>query len=134
MEPNSVAMRATQAPGAGVDGGQLKIDIKALEHADNETFREALARHTQAGAVDAPGKNGQSLGHMVAERATGLASEMQKDQQYVSKLLEQATRTGDDLHMMRAMMALSDYQMRVQTISKTVSKATSSIDSLTKLQ
>ena len=36
--------------------------------------------------------------------------------------------------LMHAMLALNDYQLRVQTISKVVSRAGSSVDSLTKLQ
>jgi hypothetical protein len=56
------------------------------------------------------------------------------DQQYVSKMLEQATRTGDSMQLMKAMMALNDYQIRVQTISKTVSKAASAVDQLARLQ
>lgn len=67
-------------------------------------------------------------------RTTDLATELKKDQQYVSKLLEQATRSADSMHLMKAMMALNDYQMRVQFVSKTVSKATSALDQLTKLQ
>ena len=67
-------------------------------------------------------------------RAGDLAGEVKKDQQYVSRMLEQATRSGDSMQLMKAMMALNDYQMRVQFISKTASKATSSLDQLTKLQ
>jgi hypothetical protein len=76
----------------------------------------------------------RSLGKVVADRAHGLAEEFQKDQKYVSKLLEQATRTGDSMHLMRAMLALHDYQVRVQAMSKTISKAAGAIDQLTKMQ
>lgn len=78
--------------------------------------------------------NSNSLGSALAQRTTNLASEVKQDQLYVSKLLETATRSGDSMQLMKAMMALNDYQLRVQTISKTVAKASSSVDSLTKLQ
>lgn len=129
--------------GTSGDGSQVTIDVHSPDHGGSGQFRAALERYIEAGAGDAvkgvsgkagPAGDSKSLGHTIATRATDLASEVKKDQQYVSKLLEQATRTGDSLHLMRAMMALSDFQLRVQTISKTVSKATSSIDSLTKLQ
>jgi hypothetical protein len=136
-----MAARKLHAPADAADhGAQLKIEIRELDHSGSGQFRAALERHTEAagaaGAVGKPGPAGNpnSLGHVIAGRTASLATEVKKDQQYVSKLLEQATRTGDELHMMRAMMALSDFQLRVQTISKTVSKAATSIDSLTKLQ
>jgi predicted nucleic acid-binding Zn-ribbon protein len=74
------------------------------------------------------------LGKKLMGRAHDLASNLMQDQQHVSKMLEQASRTGDSMQLMKAMMALNDYQVRVQTVSKTVSKAASSIDQLTKLQ
>lgn len=75
-----------------------------------------------------------SLAAVMAERAAGLAGDVNRHQQYVSRMLERATASGDSLHLMHAMLALNDYQLRVQTISKVVSKAGSSVDSLTKLQ
>jgi hypothetical protein len=140
VDSNTIAMAAQkmQAPAGAVDhGAQLKIEVRGLDHSGSDQFRAALERHMDAGgAAGKPGAadNSKSLGHAIAGRTAGLATEMKKDQEYVSKLLEQATRSGDEMHMMRAMMALSDFQLRVQTISKTVSKAATSIDSLTKLQ
>ncbi|GGZ01590.1 hypothetical protein GCM10007388_39130 [Pseudoduganella plicata] len=75
-----------------------------------------------------------SLGQAIAGRAASLAGEIKRDQQNVSRLLEKATATGDSMNLMRAMLALNDYQLRVQTVSKVVSKASTSVDSLTKLQ
>lgn len=75
-----------------------------------------------------------SLAAVMAERAAGLAGDVNRHQQYVSRMLERATASGDSLHLMHAMLALNDYQLRVQTISKVVSRASSSVDSLTKLQ
>jgi hypothetical protein len=136
VDPTTMSMAApkvqTQA-GAAEHGVHLKLDIQALDHSGSEQFRSALERHTGVAAAGKPA-SANSLGNVIAGRTTDLASEVKKDQQYVSKLLETATRSGDKIHLMRAMMALSDYQLRVQMISKTVSKAATSIDSLTKLQ
>ncbi|OGB25904.1 MAG: hypothetical protein A3I66_12040 [Burkholderiales bacterium RIFCSPLOWO2_02_FULL_57_36] len=117
--------------------GKLKLDVLSIEPGDGAQFRAALERHMQAatGAVTKQaGPNNASLGDKIMTRADNLAGEIQKDQQNVSKMLEQATRNGDSLQLTKAMMALHDYQMRVQFISKTASKATSSLDQLTKLQ
>lgn len=140
MNSTTIAMAAPNtnlSAGAVGDGVQPKIEILELDHSDSDQFRAALDRQMGAGDIvgkSDPARKSNSLGQVLATRATGLATEVKKDQQYVSKLLEQATRTGDELHLMRAMMALNDFQLRVQTISKTVSKAATSIDSLTKLQ
>lgn len=130
------------AGGIGKTGG-MQIDNlspgRDVSAADGAQFRAALDRQMSpqggAGGVEAakPG-NKVSLGDKLAGRASELASGMQKDQQYVSKMLEQATRTGDSMQLMKAMMALNDYQIRVQTVSKTVSKATQGFEQLTKLQ
>ncbi|WP_211474778.1 EscI/YscI/HrpB family type III secretion system inner rod protein [Collimonas humicola] len=131
----------TSMPAAGVEKqpGRLKLELLSAEHGDGAQFRAALERHMQAGSeavagARRPGKNNNSLGDKMIARSVDLAGEVKKDQQYVSKMLEQATRTGDSMQLMKAMMALNDYQMRVQFISKTASKATSSLDQLTKLQ
>ncbi|HWW05980.1 EscI/YscI/HrpB family type III secretion system inner rod protein [Collimonas sp.] len=131
---NSVTSIAAGIPAGGVQQkGQFSLEIQSVEPADGAQFRAALERHMQKGAPAGSADNA-SLGKVIAGRATNLAADVKKDQQYVSKLLEQATRSGDSMQLMRAMMALNDYQIRVQTISKTVSKAASSVDSLTKLQ
>lgn len=115
---------------AGSSGLHLEIQPGAGE---SEHFRAMFEQYLQKDALKIK-PNSNSLGSMLANRTTNLASQVKQDQQYVSKMLEQATRTGDSMQLMKAMMALNDYQLRVQTISKTVSKASSSIDSLTKLQ
>ncbi|WEF32236.1 EscI/YscI/HrpB family type III secretion system inner rod protein [Pseudoduganella chitinolytica] len=108
-------------------------ETAGLEQADAAQFRQALERQqAMNGPAGAPRE--PSLGQAIASRAAGLAGELKKDQQYVSRLLEKATTSGDSMHLMRAMLALNDYQLRVQTVSKVVSKASTSIDSLTKLQ
>jgi flagellar hook-basal body complex protein FliE len=130
------------ATNAGVGKvGQLNLEIQAperggLDSADGAQFRAALERHMSAMSGAAPGGPGgkPSLSEKVVGRVTNLAGNIQKDQQYVSKLLEHATRTGDSMQLMKAMMAMNDYQIRVQTITKTVSKSTQAFEQLTKLQ
>jgi len=114
----------------------LEIDISATSQGDVTAFRAEFDRHIGGSPIAAPRSSNSkgSLASAIAERTNALASSVNKDQQYVSKLLETATRSGSSMELMHAMMALNDYQLRVQTISKTVSKASSAVDQLTKLQ
>lgn len=119
--------------------GRVELEIVSTEKSTGEdaaAFRAALNRHMNNGEdqMNVAGTKNKSLGQQIAARATSLATDINKDQQHVSKMLEEATRTGDSMQLMKALMALNDYQIRVQTISKTVAKATSSIEQLTKLQ
>jgi len=126
---------AAGGPAAGAPHGQgpgLHLDIHAGA-ADSGQFKAMFEQHLQRDAVKIK-PNTHSLGSALAQRTSNLASEVKQDQLHVSKMLEQATRTGSSVQLMKAMMALNDYQLRVQTISKTVSKASTAIDSLTKLQ
>lgn len=124
--------------GATIDGvkglGNVQLELPKASSQDSAQFRAALDRVMADQIKAAPAGNGKSMGEVVAARFSGLASEFQKDQQHVSKLLEKATRTGDSMHLMRAMLALNDYQIRVQAMSKTVAKAAGAIDQLTKMQ
>lgn len=132
---------ATPNIGPASGGAKPDMQIDALEGAgsgnpaDAAQFKAAFERQqsAQAGAP-ATGLPSDSLSSKIVSKVTGVASEVQKDQASVSKMLEKATTSGDSMQLMRAMMALNDYQLRVQTISKVVSKASTSIDSLTKLQ
>jgi len=139
----AISPTAKISAGGAASGSRLNLEILSIENrgadaANGAQFRATLDRYLNAGtggvqAVSGPDKQA-SLGQKIAARAANLATEINKDQQYVSKLLETATRTGDSMQLMKAMMALNDYSIRVQTISKTVSKAASSVDQLTKLQ
>jgi len=111
----------------------VMLDLQPVNAADSSDFRAALARHLNNDPAHIKTDNA-SLGSAIVGRTTHLAAEIKQDQQYVSKLLEQATRTGDSMQLMKAMMALNDFQLRVQTVSKVVSKAVTSVDPLTKLQ
>lgn len=126
--------------GAAAKPGNVQLDVLRVSPADSAEFRSALNRHANgnangvAGVAGPQNGNGNSLGDRIMTRATDLASEVKRDHAYVSKTLEQASRSADSMQLMKAMLALNDYQMRVQFISKVASKATSSIDQLTKLQ
>lgn len=126
------------AEGAEVQEGPLNLDIRGVTPDDIEQFRAALENHASSGAggAGAPSSvmdKGPNIGERMAARASELASEIKNDQAHVSKMLEKASATGDSMHLMKAMLALNDYQIRVQTISKVVSKAATSLDQLTKL-
>lgn len=142
---NTIATVATLSAASPAKSGasdRLHLDQLSIEpaSADAAQFRAALERHMHHGdaAKSGPAKlaaaNENSLGEKIMARTTTMAEQVRNDQQHVSKMLEQASRNGDSMQMMKAMMALNDYQMRVQFISKTVAKATSSVDQLTKLQ
>jgi hypothetical protein len=128
-KPDLTALSTPSLPRSG----NLSLDIQPSDPADSAQFRATLERYLK-GAPAKTGADNASLGTAIAGRATTLASQLKQDQLYVSKLLETATRSGDSMQLMKAMMALNDYQLRVQTVSKTVSKAASSVDTLTKLQ
>lgn len=117
---------------------RLEFDGNSPTPRDAHEFAQALQRHLHTAApgitpADA-GSDKLSLTSRISARASDLAGEIQKDQQYVSKLLEHATATGDQMVMMKAMLALNDYQTRVQFVSKTISKASTSVDQLTRMQ
>lgn len=117
---------------------RARVDASSPTHHDTHAFEQALQRHLHTASpgmtpADA-GSDKTSLSSRIVSRATDLAAEVQKDQQYVSKMLEQATQTGDQMTMMKAMLALTDYQTRVQFVSKTISKSSTSVDQLTRMQ
>jgi hypothetical protein len=138
MNPAAAATKTGEiSSGAASGPNRLQIDISATSQGDVTAFRAEFNRHIGGSPIAAPhssSNNKGSLSSAIAERTNALASSVNKDQQYVSKLLETATRSGSSMELMHAMMALNDYQLRVQTISKTVSKASSAVDQLTKLQ
>lgn len=129
-------------PASGNNTDKLHLDQLKIEpeKTDPAQFRAALERHIQQAheakvtASKPIASNENSLGERIMARTNTMAEQVKNDQQHVSKMLEQASRNGDSMQMMKAMMALNDYQMRVQFISKTAAKASSSIDQLTKLQ
>ncbi|MDY7574028.1 EscI/YscI/HrpB family type III secretion system inner rod protein [Actimicrobium sp. CCI2.3] len=133
MSPVSPVTTAS-TPEGGLSS--LQIDITAPTDADNQAFAQAMQQHTAAPGLRPGDTDSQpmSMSSQLVNRATELASEVQKDQQYVSQMLERASQTGDQSLMLKAMLALNDYQTRVQFISKTITKASTSVDQLTRMQ
>ncbi len=107
--------------------------------ADAQRFSQALSSYKSQQAQAAglsSNTNGiqNSIGSRMVNGLSDMASRLKADHKVVSSLIEKATVGGDDALMMKAMMALGDYQQRVQIVSKTVAKAASSLDQLTRLQ
>jgi len=127
------AVSATPMPASASASPRFEIDARSPGNPDSGEFHAAYERQLTLGGRP-PVPQGESLGQVIAGRATGLADQVQKDQQNVSRLLEQASASGDSMQLMRAMLTLNDFQLRVQTVSKVVAKAGSAVDSLTKLQ
>lgn len=137
MINHSMPVDPTGATSRSLETVPVRIDPVSVDDGDGAAFRAAMAQHARAAglAPDSGSAGGRvALGEQIMGRASTLAEEIQGDQQYVSKLLETATRSGDSMHLMKAMMAMHDYQTRVQFVSKVVSKAATSVDQLTKLQ
>ncbi|CDG82325.1 EscI/YscI/HrpB family type III secretion system inner rod protein [Janthinobacterium agaricidamnosum] len=133
------ASLATPHADASASAGGAK-SVLVLDAPDGAAFRATLARQMEQAqpassvAPATPGTDGGSLGDRLMTRVSDLASDVQENHAIVSRSLEQATRQGNPEQMMKAMMALNDYQTRIQFISKVTSKAISSLDQLTKLQ
>jgi Type III secretion basal body protein I, YscI, HrpB, PscI len=145
-------VEAVASKSADMDSSKLKLELdptqgQTADKGDIVQFRAAMDSHKAQGVGGAGGVNGvagpasvqsssktPSIGDKLMSRAGELSAEIKKDQAHVSRMLEQASRTGDSMALMKGMLALNDYQSRIQMITKTISKATSSVDSLTKLQ
>lgn len=112
--------------------------MSASSSADAQRFGQALASYKNLGAQPAPtavsGAESTSVGRKLISSLSDMSGRLKADHKHVSSMIEKATVGGDNALMMRAMMALTDYQQRVQVISKTVTKAASSLDQLTRLQ
>jgi hypothetical protein len=122
------------ASSANPTAGPAARDTMKMEPLDGSEFRAIMERHIAQDAPVAPAAHGQSVGQRFIDRASTLSNDIQQDQKYISHELEQATRAGDSMQLMKAMLALNDYQTRVQFVAKMTSKAISSVEQLTKLQ
>ncbi len=106
--------------------------------ADAQRFGRALEAYRQQAAHPTPDAvaalDAKSVGSRMVSGLSDVAGRLKSDHQYVSSLIEKATLGGNDAMMLKAMLVMSDYQQRVQIVSKTVSKAAGSLDQLTRLQ
>lgn len=118
----------------------VKIDVGSTggDQGDVGQFTAALNKHISAmGMPSSQGtatQNVSGLSDMLVKRATDFANDVKHDHLHVSEMLEKAAASGDQETLLKAMRAMTDYEMKVQFISKTVSKASSSIDQLTRMQ
>jgi Type III secretion basal body protein I, YscI, HrpB, PscI len=129
-------------PSSGpMSGGSEGFPVSST--ADAQRFSQALAIHREAqgaahqtNAANEVGSVGhsKSIGSQMMAGLSDMSARLKSDHKQVSNLIEKATVGGDDNLMMKAMLALTDYQQRVQIVSKVVSKAATSMDSLTRLQ
>ncbi|MCW7536992.1 EscI/YscI/HrpB family type III secretion system inner rod protein [Aquabacterium sp. A7-Y] len=104
--------------------------------ADAADFRVAVEQHrlslTPLEAGPRPA-TGPSLGERLAGGMSGVAADLKRDHRHLSSLIQRASLTGDHELMMKASLALSEYQHHVQLMTKTVSKAATSLDQLTRM-
>lgn len=143
---SSMNNAAAKAPHGVQHGGGLEAlhgqGVASSE--DAQRFAQALSAYRQRqgvqpqtggpGTVAPAGLDGKSIGGRMVAGLSDIAGHLKADHKAVSSMIEKATLAGDDAMMMKAMLALADYQQRVQIVSKTVSKAASSLDQLTRLQ
>jgi hypothetical protein len=134
--PAAASGRGAQgAQHAGLEGMQGGMPAASP---DAQRFAQALAAYKEQkanpAAVAPSGIESKSIGSRMIAGLSDIAVNLKADHKAVSSMIEKATLGGDDAMMMKAMLALADYQQRVQIVSKTVSKAASSLDQLTRLQ
>lgn len=136
------ALRAPTAGAGGLPAGAVAPTVGiAPTAADARAFSDAL-RAAKAGtrpaapAIRPPvfDDQTQSISQKLVSGLQDMSGRLQADHRNISRLIETAAQTGDDRAMMKAMLALADYQQRVQMMSKSVAKAGSSLDQLTRLQ
>lgn len=113
------------APGAA----QARAFADALHTA--QQGRKPAAPTVKPPAFD---RDGDGLGAQLVGGLNKMSGRLKADHANISRLLDKAVEGGDDKLMMRALIALGDYQQRVTMVSKSISKAGSSLDQLTKLQ
>ena len=76
----------------------------------------------------------KGLGGQVVSKVQAISEQLRSEQKHISNMVERATVSGDESLMLKAQLALSDHQSRVQIITRVTSKAASSMDQLTRLQ
>jgi Type III secretion basal body protein I, YscI, HrpB, PscI len=128
-----VAPEAPASPAPGVDLSEASLQARAFADAlrGAQAVRAKAAPTIEAPTFDA---STNTIGNKLINGLEDISGKLKSDHRNISRQIELAVDTGDDRMMMKAMMAVSDYQQRVQMVSKTVSKAGSSLDQLTKLQ
>jgi hypothetical protein len=97
--------------------------------------RDKLALAPDAAALaHAKANPATGLGGEVAGRLNSLSDKLKSQQQEISRIVERATATGDMNLMLKASMMMADHQVKLSMTMRSVSKAATSIDQLTRLQ
>jgi hypothetical protein len=137
----SQAQQMKPEMGSGVSsssGGGFEVSSSADAQRFSQSMSAAKERFSDANqAGSAPVKGigeSKSIGNQLMSGLSDMSTRLKSDHKQISTMLEKATVGGDDAMMMKALMALGDYQQRVQIVSKVVSKASASLDQLTRLQ
>ena len=142
MRP-SVGATSGVTPGAGPTGvvqtttnaQEARAFMESMKAAQQRLQSHPVQAALPAGLQPASNVDGPTgIGQRLLNGLSGMSDRLKADHKYVSSLIEKATVGGDDAMLMRALVALGDYQQRVQVVTKTVSKAASSLDQLTRLQ
>ncbi len=124
--PNDALEHVRLSPSAE----QARAFDAALEHS-----RLTLTGDAPQKLVSSSASNPETgLGGKVMAGLSDLSERLRADQRHISSLIEKATVGGDMAMMIKASMAVGDYQSRVQLTARAVSKAATSLDQLTRLQ
>jgi hypothetical protein len=115
--------------------------LEVSSSADAQRFAQSMSaareNFSQANQSEAPVRRvgeSKSIGNQMMSGLSDMSGRLQADHKHISGMIEKATVSGDPNVMIKAMTLLADYQTRVQIVSKVVSKAATSLDSLTRLQ
>jgi Type III secretion basal body protein I, YscI, HrpB, PscI len=124
--------------GDSAGGGGFEVSSSADAQQFSQSMsaaRERFSDANQAGSGPVKGiGESKSIGNQLMSGLSDMSVRLKSDHKQISTMLQKATVGGDDAMMMKALLALGDYQQRVQIVSKVVSKAASSLDQLTRLQ
>lgn len=74
------------------------------------------------------------LGGELAGRLNSLSDKLRSEQHQISNVIERATATGDSNLILKASMMMADHQFKLTMVMRSVSKAATSTDQLTRLQ
>lgn len=105
---------------------------------DAEQFAKTLAKYNAREASPvanvSSADNSNSLGTKVMNNIAEMSSRLAEANKRITTLIEKATVSGDPQITLNAMMELSNYNQQAQMVTKTVAKAATGLETLTRLQ
>ena len=142
MSPNQLDMSAVTNSALNSTRGTHGVENLQASHAsspsDAQQFAQSLAKFKDNGVSQvsnvSSADQSNSLGARVMSNVAELSSRLAEEQKKVSAMIEKATKTNDSFLMMNAMHALSTYNQHAQMATKTVAKAATGLETLTRLQ